>query len=131
MVKRDGRLGDGVFGPIKYVRVFVGPTPIIVTSPDSLQNARVTGGPVTADYQRLEAATKRVTTKMDSFGTEVKKASAEERKSPEFTAQEQAQFDAITKEYAQSDRDFIKANPILSEPVRAGGARYDGCAPTR
>lgn len=48
---------------------------------------------------------------MNSFGTEVKKASAEERKSPEFTARKQAQFDAITKEYAQSDRDFIKANP--------------------
>lgn len=44
LVKRDGKLGDGVFGPIKYVRVFVEPTPIIVTSPDSLQNARVTRG---------------------------------------------------------------------------------------
>ena len=96
LMKRDGKLGDGVFGPIKYVRVFVKPTPIIVTSPDSLQNARVTGGPITADYQKLKATTRRVTAKMDSFGAEAKKASAEERKYPELTARKQAQFDATT-----------------------------------
>ncbi|MFD1469268.1 redoxin domain-containing protein [Hymenobacter caeli] len=111
LVKRDGKLGDGVFGHIKYVRVFLEPTPIIVTSPDSVQNAHIVGGPVNADYERLGAATKRVTAKMNVFGAEEKKVSAEERKSPEFAARKRAQFDAATKEYAQSDRDFIKANP--------------------
>ncbi len=111
LVKRDGKVGSGVFGPIKYVRVFLEPTPIVVTSPDSVQNARVTGGPITADYQRLVASSDRVKAKMNSIGDAAKKASAEERKSPAFVARQRAQYEAITKEFAQSDRDFIKANP--------------------
>ncbi len=111
LVKRDGKLGDGVFGPIKYIRVFVEPSPIVVTSPDSLQNARITGGPVTADYQKLVASSNRVKAKMQALVAENQKASAEERKSSAFAARSKAQFEAIAKEYAQSDRDFIKANP--------------------
>lgn len=111
LVKRDGKLGDGVFGPIKYVRVFLEPIPIVVTSPDSVQNARVTGGPVAADYQRLVASSDRVRAKMNSIGDAASKASAAERKSPAFVARQHAQYDAITKEFAQSDRNFIKANP--------------------
>ncbi|AMJ66904.1 TlpA disulfide reductase family protein [Hymenobacter sp. PAMC 26628] len=111
LVKRDGKLGNGVLGPIKYVRVFLEPTPIVVTSPDSVQNARVTGGPVAADYQRLVASSDRIKAKMNSIGDAAKKASAEEGKSPAFAARQRAQYEAITKEFAQSDRDFIKANP--------------------
>lgn len=111
LVKRDGKLGNGVMGPIKYVRVFLEPTPIVVTSPDSVQNARVSGGPVAADYQRLVASSDRIKAKANSIGAAARKASAAERNSPEFAARTRAQFDAITKEFAQSDRDFIKANP--------------------
>lgn len=111
LVKRDGKLGHGMSGTIKYVRVFLEPTPIVVTSPDSVQNARVAGGPVAADYQRLVASSDRVKAKTQALIAEAQKASAEKRKSPEFAARMKAQFDANWKEHAQSDRDFIKANP--------------------
>ncbi|OGX89360.1 TlpA disulfide reductase family protein [Hymenobacter coccineus] len=111
LVKRDGKLGEGVFGAIRPLRVFLEPTPIVITSPDSMQNARVTGGPVAADYQRLVASSDRVKAKMNSIGDAASKASAEERKSPAFMARQRAQYEAVTKEFAQSDRDFIKANP--------------------
>ena len=97
VLERKGRLQDGWRGKM-YVKspdrasLFLEAGPIVVTSPDSLRKARITGGPLTADYQRLQAAVKSVADKM-------KKANS------------QAQFDAITKEYAQVETAFIRANP--------------------
>jgi peroxiredoxin len=64
----------------------------VVTSPDSLTRARVVGGPLTADYQRLTAALKPVSNRFK-------------------TASSQAQFEAFNKAYAQVAMSFIKANP--------------------
>lgn len=67
----------------------------MVTSADSLPHAHVTGGPLTADYQRLQASLQPVIKQLIT---------------PDNT-RTQAQFDAINKEYASIQRAFIKANP--------------------
>jgi peroxiredoxin len=84
---------------------------VVLTSPDSLRKARVTGGPVTADDQRLQASLKPVVAKMNAMGAEYQKASEEQRKSPAFQQHMQAQFEAFNQEYAQAQYAFIKANP--------------------
>ncbi|TPG67273.1 TlpA disulfide reductase family protein [Hymenobacter nivis] len=103
LVKRDGKLGNGMNGPTRPLRLFLEPTPIVITSPDSMQNARVTGGPVVADYQRLQAALKPVYDKREAVGARIHSA--------EVAARMQGQFDALNKEEQQVQQDFIKANP--------------------
>lgn len=71
--------------------LFLDPTPITVRSADSLRTARVSGGPLTADFQRLQAAVKPVTAKT-------------------HYAKSQADFDAMRREYAQVVRGFVAAN---------------------
>lgn len=74
------------------MRLFLEPGPVVVTSADSVRTARLTGGPLTADYLRLNAVTEPVAKKMK-------------------LGKSQAEFDAINKEYAQAYLDFIKSHP--------------------
>lgn len=105
VLERQGRLQSGwrekMFGGQMHrvylespdrIRLFLEPGPVVVTSPDSLRTARVAGGALTADYQRLDDVTKLVATKLK-------------------TVNSQAQFDAANKEYAQAELAFIKAHP--------------------
>jgi peroxiredoxin len=97
VLERQGKLRENYnrqtyFRQPDRTRVFLEAGPVVVTSADSLPHARITGGPLTADYQRLDAAVKPVT---DQFKT----------------ASSQAQFEVLTKEYAKLQRVFIKSNP--------------------
>lgn len=74
------------------IRLFLEPGPVVVTSADSLRTAHVAGGPLTADYQRLQTAEKPAVDKLQ-------------------TANSQAQFDDARVVYAQSVMAFITANP--------------------
>ena len=65
---------------------------MVVTSADSLRTARLTGGPLTADYQQLDKALLPIAAKFKAAKT-------------------QPEFDALTKEYAQAQLAFIKAHP--------------------
>ena len=102
---RQGRLQDGwremmLGGKMRRayiespdrIRLFLEPGPVVVTSADSLRTARLTGGALTVDYQRLAEATKPIVAKFKA-------------------GQSQAQYDAINKEYAQAQMAFIKAHP--------------------
>jgi len=73
--------------------IFLEPSPITVSSSDSLRTARISGGPLTADFQRLQTAIGPVVAKTRRSG-----------KSRE-------EFEATRREYAQVMRDFIAANP--------------------
>jgi peroxiredoxin len=96
ILERKGKLREN-YTKQSYFRspdrtiLFLEPGPVVVTSPDSLTHARITGGPLTADYQRLNAALKPVS---DRFKT----------------ARSQADYKALNKEYAQAAMGFIKAN---------------------
>ena len=105
VLERQGRLQSGwrdmMFGgkmSRAYIespdrlRLFLEPGPVVVTSSDSLRTARVAGGVLTADYQRLEKAVQPV---VDKFKT----------------ATSPAQFTAISKEYAQAQLAFVRAHP--------------------
>jgi peroxiredoxin len=111
MIKRNGKMGSGLFGSADRKEVYLEPGPVVVTSPDSLLHASVAGGPINADNQRLEASLKPVLAKLKANGAEYQKASEEQRKAPAFKARLQAQGEQTQNEYAQRVRDFIQTNP--------------------
>ncbi len=87
-----GKLGRAYIESPDRTRLFLEPGPVLVTSADSLRTAQLTGGALTADYQQLNEATKPVSTKLNS-------------------AKSQAQFEALSEEYAQAQLAFVKAHP--------------------
>jgi peroxiredoxin len=90
VLERQGRLQSGwqkkMFGDKME------PGPIVVTSPDSMRTAHLSGGPLTADYLRLNEVIEPVVKKMK-------------------TGKSQADYDAISKEYAQVYLAFVKSHP--------------------
>ncbi|MDF7815759.1 TlpA disulfide reductase family protein [Hymenobacter sp. YC55] len=105
VLERQGRLQDGwreqLVGGEKVtmyvesadrIRLFLEPGPVVVTSPDSVHNARVQGGPLTADYQQHQAALKLLNDKRAKAGPK-------------------GDFKAFRDEIAQADKAFIKAHP--------------------
>ncbi|GAB2862035.1 hypothetical protein GCM10027044_22940 [Hymenobacter ruber] len=109
--RRKGRLTT-LFGPMgDRARIFLEPTTLAITSPDSLAHATFKGGPAMADYLRLTAAVQPVMDRMRAAGAEAQKATEAERKDPAFGARMQAKFEGFNKEMAQGYYAFIKANP--------------------
>jgi len=81
------------------LRLFLEPGPVMVTSADSVRNARVQGGPLTADFQQYEAAVKPLRDNLKK----AMNAMAQGGPRPDFKANHEA--------VAQLDRAFIKAHP--------------------
>jgi thiol-disulfide isomerase/thioredoxin len=122
ILERKGKLREN-YNKESYFRspdrttIFLEPGPVVVTSPDSLTHARIAGGPLTADYERLNAALKPI---IDQFKT----------------ANSQAQFKAFNTAYAQAARAFVKANPtswvsleILQQLTMLAPPQYAEVAP--
>jgi peroxiredoxin len=102
VLARKGRLGDNSTGQAYFQAparsfLFLEPSPVVVTSADSLTHACITGGPQTAAYLRLQSALQPVTKKIKAAAA--KKTSTKE------------EFAALDKEFAQVGFAFIKANP--------------------
>ncbi|WP_210520905.1 TlpA disulfide reductase family protein [Hymenobacter terricola] len=111
VLQRDGKRGTGLFGPGDRKQLYLEPGPVVVTSPNSLEEATVTGGPIAADNAKLETSLKPTLAKLKAQGAEYQKASEAQRNAPEFKARMGAQGANIQQEYAQRMRDFIRANP--------------------
>ena len=111
-LKRTGKLNN-LFGAKERLRVYLEPTPVVITSADSLLEgrAKVTGGPLTADDERLGVAMRAVAEKSRAFSAQARNATEAQRKDPAFTARMQASFDAMGKEYAQVYARFVRENP--------------------
>lgn len=105
VLERQGRLQDGwrtqLMGGRKVtmyaespdrLRLFLEPGPVVITSPDSVRNAQVKGGQLTADYQQHEAVLKPLLEKHKKAGSK-------------------GDFVAFRNELAQADKAFIKAHP--------------------
>jgi peroxiredoxin len=98
VLERQGRLREGMRNGMyqrsspERVALFISPEPVTVTSADSLPKAHVVGGPQLAAYQRLNTALEPFAARFKAAGT------------PEALA-------AVNKEYTQTARAFIKANP--------------------
>ncbi|MFC7666913.1 DUF4369 domain-containing protein [Hymenobacter humi] len=130
VLERQGRLQSGwrdmMFGgkmSRAYVespdrlRLFLEPGPVVVTSPDSLRTARVAGGALTADYQRLDEILLPVAAKFK-------------------TATSKAQYEGIDKEYVQAQLAFVRAHPtswvsleVLGQARQMGPPQYAEVAP--
>jgi hypothetical protein len=98
VLERQGRLREGYRNGMyartspERISLFISPEPVTVTSPDSLPKARLTGGPQLAAYQRLDAALKAVAARVKISRNKEEAA-------------------VLEKEYVQTARAFIKANP--------------------
>jgi peroxiredoxin len=109
--RRKGRLVS-LYGPMgDRARVFLEPSTLAITSPDSLAHATFRGGPAMADYLRLTAAVQPTMDKMQAFGAEAQKATEAQRKDPAFGERMQARYEGFNKEMAQGYYAFVKANP--------------------
>jgi peroxiredoxin len=110
-----GRTGKvkSPYGAKENLRVYLEPTPVVITSADSLREGRVkiVAGPLTADDQKLGVAMQTVTKKMQAFSAEARQATEAQQKDPAFKARMQARFDGVGKEYAQVYARFIRENP--------------------
>jgi peroxiredoxin len=96
---------------ISYITMYLESGIINVTSPDSIDNAKITGGPVNADNEKLKLALAPTTAKMDALNKEWQAASVETRKSKEFSDDIEKRSDAINQEQKAVYLEFIKANP--------------------
>jgi peroxiredoxin len=105
VLERQGHLQDGLrevlmggerrryyFESPDRMRLFLEPGPVVVTSPDSVHNARVKGGPLTADYQQRQAALKPLLDKRKKAGPK-------------------GDFVALHNEEVQTNKAFIQAHP--------------------
>ncbi|WP_071892620.1 TlpA disulfide reductase family protein [Hymenobacter sp. PAMC 26628] len=116
VLERGGKLRDGWVNKMYFkspdrVGLFLEAGLILVTSADSLPKARLTGGPLTADYQRFQASLQPLLDKQKARGLEYRKASEAQRKDPAFAERMQAQGQASFAEYNRYTLAFIKANP--------------------
>ena len=93
------------------VQLFLEPGPVVVTSSDSLPLAKLTGGPLTRDYLRLDAALQPTLTRMKAADTEYQRATEEQRKAPTFVERMRQQGETNTKEFYRQQAAFVKANP--------------------
>jgi peroxiredoxin len=106
VLERQGRLHDGwesrmhqgapqkVWGKSPdRLSILLEPSPLVITGTDSISKARFTGGALTTDYQRLEAAT-------GPFVAQLKAGT-----------KSQENFTAVFNGYRQAFLSFAKANP--------------------
>jgi peroxiredoxin len=98
VLERQGKRRDKLHGEGAYFKspdrttVMLEPGPVVLTSPDSLRNAHITGGSLTADYQRLHTIEAAIFSKLKTARSP---ASPKERMQADI----------------QAKMAFIKANP--------------------
>ena len=111
VLMRNGRRPDLRQLPGNKLQLFLEPGPIVVTSSDSLPLAKFTGGPLTRDYLRLDAALQPAIKRMKANGAEYQRATEEQRKAPAFVERMQQENKATEKAMYQQQAAFVKANP--------------------
>jgi peroxiredoxin len=116
---------------------------VVVTSTDSLPLAKFTGGPLTRDYLRLDAALQPAIARIKANGAVYQRATEAQRKEPAFMERMQQEYKAINKAMYQQQAAFVKANPaswvsldalqgmqFMQEPQYANeGALYEALSP--
>jgi peroxiredoxin len=108
---RNGRRLDLRQLPGNKLQLFLEPGPVVITSSDSLPLARFTGGPLTRDYLRLDAAMQPAFARMKASGAEYQRATEALSKEPAFAERMQQEFKSTDKAMYQQQAAFVKANP--------------------
>lgn len=96
---------------VSYINMYIESGVINVISPDSLDNAKITAGPVNADNEKLKLTLAPSIAKMQELNKEYQAASADKRKSKEFNDDIQKRSGVIDQEQKAVYLEFIKANP--------------------
>ena len=103
--------GSGVrSNNISYINLYLEPGDISVSSPDSIDNAKISAGPVNTDNEKLKILLASVNAKMAQLNKDYQAASAEQRKSKEFSDHIEKRSDSIQAEQKAVYLAFIKAN---------------------
>ncbi|OWP61397.1 alkyl hydroperoxide reductase [Hymenobacter amundsenii] len=110
ILRKKGRLNT-LYGVLDQTRLFLEPGAVVVTSPDSLAHASLKGGPVTADYLRLQELFKPITANMQSFSDELQQIPEAQRQAPAFRERMQTAFEAFNKQLAAAAYAFARSNP--------------------
>ncbi|GAB4035893.1 redoxin domain-containing protein [Spirosoma gilvum] len=107
------KLGTGytTARPIPYISLYLESGTISVQSPDSLDNAIVSGTPMNDDHQKLTNMLKPATDKMAVLMKEYRAATPEQKKSKEFEENIDKRYEAIEEEQKKIRAQFIKNNP--------------------
>jgi peroxiredoxin len=124
------RVGTGFSNrrPTSSEMIYLEPGTITIASPDSLDNAVLSGTPLNTDYQKLRVALKPSIKKMAQLSNDYQKATPQQRTDKAFRESLDNQYEAIEAEQRQVRADFIKANP--NTPVSLYALqRYGGYAP--
>ena len=111
VLQRNGRRPNLQPLPGNNLQLFLEPGPVVVTSSDSLPLAKLTGGPLTRDYLRLDAALQPIFARIKATGAEYQRATEAQRKEPVFVERLQREFKSVNKAMHQQQAAFVKANP--------------------
>jgi len=95
-----------------YIDLYLEAGKISVNSPDSIENSKITGGPINTDNAKLKIALAPVNAKMEALNKDYQAATEEQRKSKEFSDDINKRSDAIEQEQKAVYLTFIKANPV-------------------
>ncbi|MDO7851081.1 TlpA disulfide reductase family protein [Hymenobacter convexus] len=108
---RNGRQPNPQRLPGNSLKLFLEPGPVVVTGSDSLPLAKFTGGPLTRDYLRLDAALQPAFARIKANGVEYQRATEAQRKEPAFAERIHQEYKATEKAMYQQQAAFVKANP--------------------
>ncbi|WP_176133165.1 TlpA disulfide reductase family protein [Hymenobacter sp. CRA2] len=111
VVQRSGRLKSIYDASPNHKNIILEPGTLAVTSTDSLPNATLKGGPLTSDYDRLQASLKPIIAQAKIYEAAFGRTPEAQRNTPEFKQRLQTQFDEIGSRIRQAHLAFAKANP--------------------
>src|ERR1700744_5525926 len=94
-----------------YIMMYLEGTDLTLNSPDTIENAKITGGTLNPDNARLQLMLRPAGLKMVALTKEYHAATEEQRKSKEFTADIQKKGAVIEDEEKALYLEFIKDNP--------------------
>lgn len=137
IVNRNGKLTNAFFNSPNRTDLFLELGPIVVTTPDSLPNAKLAGTQLTADFNKLQASVQPIVDKFKAFmSTEYGKASEAQRNTPEFQERMRTAGQNAFKDVVLRQKEFVKANPtswvsldLLPQLGMMGPPQYAEVAP--
>ena len=134
LLQRQGKLKYGLrSGQYEELTFFLEPGPVLISSPDSLGRARVTGNVATREYQQLVAALGPVNSRENALLAESDRTPEAER--PAFDERTKELFAACQQQRQQVQAVFIKAHPdswvsfFALQELSIGNPAYDLVAP--
>lgn len=103
---------SGQIGAKPYIlRLYIEPGKMSITSADSINNARITGSPLNADYARIKAQLRSSDAALDSLTNYILSASGDVQNSKAFRENIEKVMAAAGKEQTDVYLKFIKENP--------------------